>query len=418
MMKCVKLLICLLANWCIITNAQAQENGNAYLEIPTRNKGLQLNFEGGKTNFANTEGDYNYNGGHFYMAMAYKMNPKLSVGGGLGLEFTDFNYQQGIQSLRINHTQGKLEYREGNASESLETFKLFARGQYRFFDGRLSPFVACDLGLRITGGLSDIYTESWLEEEELLERATEDDINNTLAHVLGKPSLINVFASPAVGLQLRIANNSYMELKAGYTLSPYAMGRRKSVEYMYYGSQMTHIAACRAIKMSAPFVSIGFTHTLGAFSDLDESLYEATKKRKRENFCRGLVNAFVITGAVLGTAGAVMGAVNRVNNIDQSGYTGGSSSSSGIKKASTSTGSTTATRKPSASTAIDANLLRKIYSDNHGLLAEMKTWPEKYDESVKRDIQSQMKERRKTLKEKYGETISKSDLEDWSGPGK
>ena len=60
-------------------------------------------------NFTNTEGDYAYNGGHFYGVLGYKINQKISAGVGLGFDAVGMSYQGGIQSLKLNNTTGEIE---------------------------------------------------------------------------------------------------------------------------------------------------------------------------------------------------------------------------------------------------------------------------------------------------------------------
>ena len=404
----------LLLSLTIVGNLQAQvDSNNAYLEIPTRGRGFQMTLEGGKMNFANTKGDYDYNGGHFYGVLGYKMNPKLSAGVGFGFDAVGMHYQEGIRSLKLNHTTGKIEHWTSSISENLEIFKLFARGQYRFTDRRFSPFVACDLGLRVNLGFKELYGygEVMLFDEENAWRYggnRDEYIAASLTHLLGKPSVVNVFATPAIGFSFRAANNSYFELKAGYTLSPYAMGVRKSTEYIFNNEQITHTASCRPIKMSAPFVSLAFTHTFRTWSDLDESLYDATRARKREQRLQNLEKGLVIAGAVLGTAAAVAGTISAVQN-----------NSSGVGNSTPQVGSQSKTNgsknNASASSALNERSLIDAYNGYHGQLSDMKTWPERHNHTQRKNIQNKMREIRQELKNKYGRTISKSEFEDWDG---
>ncbi len=334
-MKKKNLIIGLLVSLAIASNIQAQEKiDSAYLEIPTRGRGFQVTFEGGKMNFTNTEGDYDYNGGHFYGVLGYKINKKISAGIGLGFDAVEMSYQGGIQSLKLNNTTGEIERNISWLSEDLGVFKLFARGQYRFTDNRFSPFVACDLGLRITSGLQNIYGEDWLFDEDEAWRFgsnREEYIAGSLTQLLGKPSIVNVFATPTIGFSLRTTNNSYLELKAGYTLSPYAMGVRKSTDYTFNNEQITHIASCRPIKMSAPFVSLSFTHTFRYWSDLDESLYDATRARKREQRIQTLEKVLVVAGSVLGVAAMTLGTINAIQSENNAGDGDETSSSNNSK---------------------------------------------------------------------------------------
>lgn len=411
-MKKKYLFILLGVSLVIAGNIQAQEMiDSAYLEIPTRGRGFQLTVEGGKMNFTNTEGDYDYNGGHFYGVLGYKINQKISAGVGLGFDAVGMSYQGGIQSLKLNNTTGEIERNISYLSEDLGVFKLFARGQYRFTDNRFSPFVACDLGLRITSGLQNIYGEDWLFDEDEAWRFgsnREEYMAGSLTQLLGKPSTVNVFATPTIGFSLRTTNNSYLELKAGYTLSPYAMGVRKRTDYTFNNEQITHIASCRPIKMSAPFVSLSFTHTFRYWSDLDESLYDATRARKREQRLQNLETALVVTGAVLGAAATVAGAVNAAQKNDDETV----SSTSKVDSQSKANGNN---KNSSASSTLNERSLINTYNNYHGQLSDMKTWPERLNHTQRENIQSKMRSIRQELKNKYGRTISKSEFEDWDG---
>lgn len=412
-MKKKYLFILLGVSLVIAGNIQAQEMiDSAYLEIPTRGRGFQVTVEGGKMNFTNTEGDYDYNGGHFYGVLGYKINQKISAGVGLGFDAVGMSYQGGIQSLKLNNTTGEIERNVSCLSEDLGVFKLFARGQYRFMDNRFSPFVACDLGIRCTiSGYRDMYGESLLFDEDNAWRYgtnLEEYKAGSLTQLLGKPSVVNVFATPTIGFSLRTTNNSYLELKAGYTLSPYAMGVRNSTDYTFNNEQITHIASCRPIKMSAPFVSLSFTHTFRYWSDLDESLYDATRARKREQRLQNLETALVVIGAVLGAAATVAGAVNAAQKNDDETV----SSTSKVDSQSKANGNN---KNSSASSTLNERSLINTYNNYHGQLSDMKTWPERLNHTQRENIQSKMRSIRQELKNKYGRTISKSEFEDWDG---
>jgi len=402
--------LCLLIMLCLFEEIQAQGEGNAYLEIPTRTRGFQVTVEGGKMNFADDmQEEYSYNGGHFYGVLGYKINQKVSAGFGLGFDAVEMGYSDAIQSLKLNNTTGKIERKVSWLSEDMGVFKLFVRGQYHFTDKRFSPFVACDLGVRFTSGLQDIFgEEAWIFDENERVPNREEYIAGSLTHLLGKPSIVNVFATPTIGFSLRTTNNSYLELKAGYTLSPYAMGVRNSTDYTFNNEQITHIASCRPIKMSAPFVSLSFTHTFRYWSDLDESLYDATRARKREQRLQNLETALVVTGAVLGAAATVAGAVNAAQKNDDETV----SSTSKVDSQSKANGNN---KNSSASSTLNERSLINTYNNYHGQLSDMKTWPERLNHTQRENIQSKMRSIRQELKNKYGRTISKSEFEDWDG---
>lgn len=416
-MKKKNLIIGLLVSLAIVSNIQAQEKiDSAYLEIPTRGRGFQVTFEGGKMNFTNTKGDYDYNGGHFYGVLGYKINKKISTGIGLGFDAVEMSYQGGIQSLKLNNTTGETERNISWLSEDLGVFKLFARGQYRFTDNRFSPFVACDLGIRCTiSGYRDMYGESLLfDEDNAWKYGTylEEYKAGSLTQLLGKPSVVNVFATPTIGFSLRTTNNSYLELKAGYTLSPYAMGVRKSTDYTFNNEQITHIASCRPIKMSAPFVSLAFTHTFGVWSDLDESLYEATKARTREKW----ENALVITGAVLGAAATVAGTISTAQN-NNSEKIGSTSMETNNSKAGT--GKKDAKAKPekyNIGVNISGRGSERAYSNYIEMLHKMTVYPETYNAQDRKRYQAEMRKIRENHNSDESlNDISKSPWEDWDG---
>lgn len=119
---------------------------------------------------------------------------------------------------------------------------------YRLTNKRFSPFIACDAGVRIYS-FDDLYGYEV------------NDADHSIEQVLGKPSSMGIFAAPAIGLSLRTTNNSYLELKAGYSFAPALSGKRGEAEYDAYDFHFIHTASCEPLKMSAPFVSLGFTHT-------------------------------------------------------------------------------------------------------------------------------------------------------------
>ena len=80
-----------------------------------------------------------------------------------------------------------------------DSYRLFARGVYRFSKKRFSPIAACDIGLRFN-------------------------------------SVTQFFVAPAVGGSVRMGSNSYLNLKVGY-----------------------HIEK----DLSGLLANLGFTHTFG-----------------------------------------------------------------------------------------------------------------------------------------------------------
>lgn len=216
---------------------------------PTRNSGLQLTFEGGMTGFASDD----YHGGNFGLALTYKYNPHLNFGIGFGGDIANVGKDNAIRSLEIRNDGNVYGGDSQDLSVDVTTFKLFLRGQYRLNDKRFSPFVSCDAGLRFysySNGdtfYGDFYT---------------DNYESTLEYVLGKPKSVAAFLAPSIGVSLRTTNNSYLELKAGYALAPGISGKRGEKEYDTISNlHFIHAASCKPMKMSAPFISLGFTHT-------------------------------------------------------------------------------------------------------------------------------------------------------------
>lgn len=121
-------------------------------------------------------------------------------------------------------------------------------------DNKLSPFVSCDAGFRFYsyGGDTDVYGD-WDGEQ---------DKPGSFSNNIGEPSKVAFYAAPAIGLSLRTTNNSYIELKAGYSIAPNIS--EKSGEYAYKSNSnmdFTRTYTCPKIKMSYPFLTIGYTHT-------------------------------------------------------------------------------------------------------------------------------------------------------------
>lgn len=211
---------------------------------PTRDKGIQATIEGGKMNFGSDE----YNGWTSALVFTYKMNPNISLGIGASVDIVNTSKDDALRRTIARFENGKDEmYSESDdIDEDFCTVNLFIRGLYRLTNRRLSPFVACDAGIRF-------YT---LDDYDLY-------YSNSDREILGEQKEKSFFATPAIGLSLRTTNNSYLELKAGYSLTPkYSRNGevkhdRESEHYYYnYTSK-----ASLKLKMSAPFVTLGFTHT-------------------------------------------------------------------------------------------------------------------------------------------------------------
>lgn len=204
---------------------------------PIRNSGVQITLEGGKMNFGGDE----YDGYTGALVFTYKLNPNLSFGLGGGVDFVNSYVEDAYKSLLIR--QDGNVYGGGSGSDidvDFHAVKVFARGTYRLNDKRLSPFASCDAGMRIYSFDEFFYTEDAL---------------------IDNPSSVAPFVSPAIGLSLRTTNNSYIELKAGYSFAKNVFGETKEGTYENGNYQFEYTASCKPMKMSAPFVTLGFTHT-------------------------------------------------------------------------------------------------------------------------------------------------------------
>lgn len=163
---------------------------------PIRESGMQVTIEGNWFGFAG--GDLNYEGEGAALALTYKFNHKLSAGIGMGMGA----YGDGVEG----------------------TTKYFLRGQYNLTSKRFSPFIACDAGMHI----NRYYDDS-------------------------KPKSTDFYVDPSIGLSIRTTNNSYLDLKVGYSLT--------TVDVTNYDMYFTESE--NSVSGSAPFISLGFRHTFG-----------------------------------------------------------------------------------------------------------------------------------------------------------
>lgn len=183
--------------------------------VPTRDNGIQFTIEGASVapwNIGRSDDKYSSYGG--MLAVTYKMNPNISLGLGYGFECTSINLDDG-----------------GHTEEAMPTHNMFLRGQYRLNDNRFSPIASCDLGIR-----------------KFKPNYSEDDWGGKLEFGT------NFFVAPAIGFSLRTTNNSYLECKVGYTISP-----KLSADFKPWKEEGISISG----PVSAPFIKLGFTHTFG-----------------------------------------------------------------------------------------------------------------------------------------------------------
>ncbi len=206
-------------------------------KVPTRNKGLQFTLEGG--GFICDE--YDDLGAGANLACTYKLNPYLSVGGGIG--YSNTTPFEGSDGHDIQHV-----FRRGeNVSEyyyamsgSLTLLKLFARATYRPFKNRFSPIVSVDLGANHLSFDEDVFGEAF---------------NYIEMDILEQPSEFGCFITPSIGFSLRTTKNSYLELKAGYQFNQKIKGQKTYRDNDYY--------SVRDKSISSPMFTLGFTHTFG-----------------------------------------------------------------------------------------------------------------------------------------------------------
>ena len=212
-------------------------------KVPTRDRGLQLTLEAVGTYGTDFSGGMN-------LALTYKLNPHFAVGGGVGfaglkvLGDTEVGDLQVIESnvdYEGNYTV--TEYNGRYSRDPMFPFSMFARGEYRMLERRCSPIVTLDVGAQMRMGIGDLYYDSSMSGYD----------------AFGDPRTTTFFAAPAVGYSFRTTNNSYLNLKVGYSLTPNLKALKGVKEY----DNTTCYYASRSKKMSHLFFSFGFTHTFG-----------------------------------------------------------------------------------------------------------------------------------------------------------
>lgn len=240
--------------------------------IPTRNSGFQLTFEADGTNLWSIGSDSHFYTGGGNVVLGYKLNENISFGVGYGCA-----YMSAYSSITEKIYSGSYEYRtddngknvvitnEGTdiVSENYGTsgdvalmHKYFLRGQYRLNNERFSPIANIDIGFRKyvfdtpNNGYYYDYgdaSNNWFYDEE--------DLINTSPF----------FISPSVGFSLRTTNNSYFEMRLGYTMAPKIDGMTDYSEYGNRPSNKTlYVYELKPRSMSGVFLTIGWTHTFGS----------------------------------------------------------------------------------------------------------------------------------------------------------
>lgn len=179
-------------------------------KVPTRDRGVEI---GGDV--ASKFGFNEPAGLMGELAFMYKWNPNISFGVGGGYEYV-VPSADGVDPI-------------------MSATKFFARGEYRLNDNKVSPFASLDLGM-------NMYS---LDDE--------DDFENV------KVDKSKFYISPAVGLSFRTGSNSYIKVKLGYDFCS-----KLKFEESWSNS---HVTVGYKLGVSAPFIKIGYTHTLNWGAD-------------------------------------------------------------------------------------------------------------------------------------------------------
>lgn len=198
-------------------------------KVNTRDKGLQYTIEGE----ANNETRF---GGGGNLIITYKLNPHISIGAGGGYHIFS-PYKQDDEFIQYIH-HGKEEYL--SYFTDVKMFTVFARGNYRLTDKRLSPIASVDAGIRK-------YGETYAPNGYICYNT-----NETL-----EPNKTSFFVAPSMGLSMRTTKNSYIELKVGYNIA----SKLKAIKVADYERNTYY--STHSKNLSYGFISIGFTHTLG-----------------------------------------------------------------------------------------------------------------------------------------------------------
>ncbi len=192
--------------------------------IPTRDSGVQLTLEG--------DGLWGMSsgwGGGGALTFTYKLNPYFSLGLGVGYE------KCGNLEAKDKYVDNGFKEAMGLSEEPFNNTKLFLRGTYRPLNKRSSPLVSCDFGVHFNSQLGTDEDNSWIFKEGY-------------AHSAG------IFVTPSIGYSLRATNNSYLDLKVGYTIS-------SAVNDSYETSSSRHECEYGNARIMGFLFSICYTYT-------------------------------------------------------------------------------------------------------------------------------------------------------------
>ena len=189
------------------------------------------------------------------IVLGYKLNPNISFGIGYGGSYSM------AETNCIEHYYGfgdKTEEAETDRTEDYDVcndavmHKIFLRGQYRMNDNRFAPIVGLDVGYRIISLFDpEDYYEYIKHYSRYIPSADVDyDINKS-----------SLFFNPSIGFSLRSTNNSYFEMKLGYSFYGKIDGRSLE-DYDSFGQHF--VFEQKDSNLSGLFITMGWTHTFGS----------------------------------------------------------------------------------------------------------------------------------------------------------
>lgn len=220
-----------------------------------------------------------FDGSEVSPVISYKVNPKLSVGAGVGISggYTQYRiksdakytltcHDEPEKSTMLNWKSDRM-YFYGAPRVSRPT-RIFVRGEYRFSSKRFSPFASVELGflterIIVGGHINEVNYD--------VIPITREDGRNT--------RFFTIDIAPAVGMSLRVGSNSYISLKCQYNLAlPKTLDESYSYYYNHngkytnergwdcdYSEESAYVN--RKVYFSKLFVKLGFTQTLNILSD-------------------------------------------------------------------------------------------------------------------------------------------------------